>query len=80
MFMLQQVIKLIMKDSFYEELEHVFRKIPKYHTTILLRDFNDKVGRKDIFKPTTENQSLHEISNDHGVLSSNLCHIQKSYC
>jgi hypothetical protein len=34
---------------------------------ILLRDFNAKVGREDIFKPTIWNESLHEISNDNGV-------------
>jgi endonuclease/exonuclease/phosphatase family metal-dependent hydrolase len=31
---------------------------------ILLGDFNAKVGREDIFKPTIGNESLHEISND----------------
>jgi hypothetical protein len=31
---------------------------------ILLGDFNAKVGREDIFKPTIWNESLHEISND----------------
>jgi hypothetical protein len=53
-------------DSFYEELECVFDKYPKYHNMILL-DFNAKVGREDIFKPTIWNESLHEISNDNGV-------------
>jgi exonuclease III len=52
------------KDSFYEELEHVFDKSPKYHMKILLGDFNAKVGKEDIFKPTIRNESLHEISND----------------
>jgi hypothetical protein len=33
----------------------------------LLKDFNAKVGREDIFKPTFGNESLHEISNDNGV-------------
>jgi hypothetical protein len=55
------------KDSFYEELECVFDKFPKYHMKILLGDFNAKVGREDIFKLTVENESLHEISNDNGV-------------
>jgi hypothetical protein len=32
------------KDSFYEELECVFDKYPKYPMKILLGDFNDKVG------------------------------------
>jgi exonuclease III len=55
------------KDSFYEELERIFDKFPKYHMKILLGDLNSKVDREDIFKPTIENESLHEISNDNGV-------------
>jgi hypothetical protein len=54
------------KDSF-EELELVVGKFPKYHMKLLLRDFNAKVSREDIFKPTIGNASLHEISNDNGV-------------
>jgi hypothetical protein len=34
---------------------------------ILLRDFNAKVGREDIFKPIIGNESLHKVSNDNGV-------------
>jgi hypothetical protein len=54
-------------DSFYEELEHVFDKFPKYHIKILLGDFNAKVDREGIFKPTIRNESLHKISSDNGV-------------
>jgi hypothetical protein len=43
------------KDSFFEELELVFDKFPKYHMKILLGDFNAKVGKGDIFKPTIGN-------------------------
>jgi hypothetical protein len=56
-----------MKDSFYEKLERVFDKFPKYHMKILLGDLNSKIGREDIFKTTIENESLHEINNDNGV-------------
>jgi hypothetical protein len=55
------------KDSFYEEFEHIFHKFPNYHMTILLGDFNAKVFREDIFKPVTGIESLHEIINDNGV-------------
>jgi exonuclease III len=55
------------KDSFYKELERMFDKFPKYHMKILLGDFNAKVGREDIFKPTIRNEHLHEISNDNKV-------------
>jgi hypothetical protein len=34
-------------DSLYEELDHVFDKFSKYKRTILLGDFNAKVGRED---------------------------------
>ena len=33
----------------------------------LLGDFNAKVGRENIFKPTIGNESLHQDSNDDGV-------------
>jgi hypothetical protein len=62
------------KDSFYEELECVFDKFPKYHMKILFGEFNAKVGREGIFKPTIGNESLHEISNDNGYISK-CCHI-----
>jgi hypothetical protein len=55
------------KNSFYEELERVFDKFPKYNVKILLGDFNAKVGKEDIFKPTTGNESLQEMSNDNRV-------------
>jgi exonuclease III len=55
------------KNSFYEELEEIFYHFPKYHMTILLGDFNAKVGREDTFKPTIGNESLHHDSNDNGI-------------
>jgi exonuclease III len=55
------------KDNFYEELGCVLNQFPKYNMKILLGDFNAKVGREYIFKPTIRNKSLHEISNDNGV-------------
>jgi hypothetical protein len=55
------------KDSFYEELERIFDKFSTYYMNILLRDFSAKVGREDIVKLTTGNESLHETSNDNSV-------------
>jgi hypothetical protein len=60
------------EGSFYEELEHVFDEFPKYHTKILLGNFNAEVGREDIFKPRIGNESLHEISNDNGIRVVNI--------
>jgi hypothetical protein len=55
------------KGSFYEEIGRVFDQFPRYDMKILLGDFNTKVGREDIFKPTIGNENSHEISNDNGV-------------
>jgi exonuclease III len=55
------------KDNFYEELGRVFDQFPRYDMKILLGDFNAKVGREDVFKPTIGNEISHEISNDNGV-------------
>jgi hypothetical protein len=37
----------------------MFDRLSINHMKILLGAFNDKVGRKDIFKPTIGNESLH---------------------
>jgi hypothetical protein len=55
------------KDSIYKELKHMFDKFPKCHMKILIGDFNAEVSKEDIFKPTIENESLHEISDNNGV-------------
>jgi hypothetical protein len=44
---------------FCEELEQVSKHFPKYYIKILLRDFNAKVQRENIFKPTMGNESIH---------------------
>jgi len=56
------------KDSFDEELEQVFfYHFPKCLVKIILGDFNAKVGRENIFKPTIGTESLHQDSDDNGV-------------
>ena len=49
------------KDSFNEELEKGFDHFPKYHLKIILRVFNAKVERENIFKPTIGNESYIRI-------------------
>ena len=56
------------KDGFYEESKQVFYHFPpKYHMKILLEDFNAKLWREDIVKPTNGNDNLHHNNNDKGV-------------
>jgi len=47
---------------------------------MLLRDFNEKVGRENIFKPTTGQESLHQDSNDNGVRLVYFATSKKSGC
>jgi len=66
------------QDRFYEEMGQAFDHFPKNHMKILLRDFNAKLGRDDIFKPTNENDSLHQDSNNNGVRILNCATSKKS--
>jgi len=67
------------KDSFYDELEQVFYHFPKNHMEILLGDFNIKVGRENIFKPTIVNESYIRIIMKM-LLENKLCQIKKFSC
>jgi hypothetical protein len=61
------------KGIVYEELEHAFDNLPKYHMTFLLREFNAKVGRKDLFKLAIGNESSHDNNNYNGIrLAANI--------
>jgi hypothetical protein len=42
----------------------------------MLGDFNAKLGREDIFKPTIGNEISHEIGTDNGVRVVNLSHLE----
>ena len=62
----------VSKDSFYGELKQVFNHCAQYHTKILLGDFNEKVGRENIFKLKIEDESLYQDSKDNCVKIANL--------
>jgi hypothetical protein len=51
-------------ESFYEELQQI---CVIFNMKILLGDFNAKVERGNIFKPTIGNEILHQDSNGDGV-------------
>ncbi|KAK9693646.1 hypothetical protein QE152_g34056 [Popillia japonica] len=56
------------KTRFYEELEEVLNKIPKFDIKCLIGDMNAKVGREEEYSVTTTTggKSLHKVSNDNG--------------
>jgi len=55
------------KGRFVREFRAGFlNNFPKYHMEIDLGDFNAKVGRETIFKPTIGNESLYQDNFDNG--------------
>jgi len=57
----------IIKEEFYSQLDMIYDNIPRRIQKIILGDFNAKVGREDVFRPTIGRENLHEESNDNGV-------------
>jgi hypothetical protein len=55
------------KENFLEELGRIFDQFPRYDMKIVLGNFNAKVGKENIFKPTIGNESLGESTKDNGV-------------
>lgn len=54
------------KESFYENLEEVYNRIPRYDMVILMGDFNAKIGKQDYQKQVTGPYTLHDTSNENG--------------
>jgi len=60
------MINICIARQFLWGIKSGIRSFPKYHREVLLGDFNSKLGREDIFKPTIGNDSLHQDSNANG--------------
>ena len=54
------------KDAYYELLEKTYDDLPAHDIKIVLGDFNAKVGKEEVFRPTIGRYSLHEITNENG--------------
>ena len=57
----------MIQERVFTRNKQVFDHFPEYHMKIILGDFNAKLGRENVFKPTIGNESLHQESNDSGV-------------
>ena len=52
------------KEEFYNLLKQNINQIANSNIEIILGDFNAKVDKEDIYKPTTGNESLHNETNN----------------
>jgi len=57
----------MIQKTILKELEQVYDHFPKYHMKILLGDFNARLWREGIFKPTVGNEGLRQDIKDDGV-------------
>jgi len=55
------------KEEFYNLSEQNVNQTAISYIKIILGDFNAKVGKEDIYKPTTGNESLHNETNNNGI-------------
>ena len=54
------------KESFYENLEDVYNRIPRYDTVIINGDFNAKIGKRDYQQQVAGPHTIHDTSNENG--------------
>ena len=55
------------KEDFYNLLEQSINQTANSDIKIILGDFNAKVGKVNIYKPTTGSESLHNKTNNNGI-------------
>jgi hypothetical protein len=69
----------LVKDSFYDKLNQIYRSIPAHITNIIGGAFNVEIGREGVFKPVPVYWSLNETSDEYGIraidFASNRKHI-----
>ncbi|XP_014289245.1 craniofacial development protein 2-like [Halyomorpha halys] len=64
------------KDRFYDSLERTLDAYPSYNVKIIAGDFNAKIGKEEIYRPTIGRHSLHEETNENGQRLGQLRRIQ----
>ena len=69
----------VVKEEFYNLLDHNINQIPNSDIKIILVDFNAKVVKEDIYKPITGNESLHNKTNNNTGIKIIIFAVSKSF-
>lgn len=56
-----------MKNTFYEDVDRTYDRLPGNTIKIVLGDLNAKCGKETHFLPIIGSESVHNISNDNGL-------------
>jgi len=56
-----------MKNTFYEDLDRTYERLPGNTIKMVLGDLNAKCGKETHFFPIIGSESVHDISNDNGL-------------
>ncbi|XP_050430865.1 craniofacial development protein 2-like [Adelges cooleyi] len=54
------------KNAFYEELDRICDGLPTGKPKVILGDFNAKIGKEAVYRPTIGKDCLHNDTNDNG--------------
>ncbi len=54
------------KDAYCELLGKIYDEMPAHDVKVVIGDFNAKVGKEEVFRPTIGKYSLHDITNKNG--------------
>jgi len=66
-----------LKNEFYDDLENILDTTTNNCIKILIGDFNAKIGKEDMYRPTIRPNSLHDVSNDNGTRLIHLCLVKE---